>query len=88
MIKQLHSEDEALSTRTTIPESYEEALTELEGLIHSMESGKMVLDELYENYRRGNMLLQFCREKLEAVENQVRILEHGQLTSWKDDYSI
>jgi len=31
---------------------------------------------------RGAELLSFCRSRLEAVEQQVRILEDGQLKPW------
>ncbi|MES2886771.1 MAG: exodeoxyribonuclease VII small subunit [Pseudomonadota bacterium] len=62
--------------------SYEEALAELERLVAAMEGGQMPLDQLLENYRRGADLLQFCRARLEAVEQQVKVLEEGQLKPW------
>ena len=64
------------------PSSYEEALAELERLVAAMEAGQMPLDQLLENYRRGADLLQFCRARLEAVEQQVKVLEEGQLKPW------
>lgn len=42
----------------------------------------MPLDQLLDNYRRGADLLQFCRVRLEAVEQQVKVLEDGQLKPW------
>ncbi len=62
--------------------SYEEALGELERLVSAMEGGHMPLDQLIENYRRGADLLQFCRARLEVVEQQVKVLEDGQLKPW------
>jgi exodeoxyribonuclease VII small subunit len=62
--------------------SYEEALGELERLVSAMEGGQMPLDQLIENYRRGADLLQFCRARLEVVEQQVKVLEDGQLKPW------
>jgi exodeoxyribonuclease VII small subunit len=62
--------------------SYEEALGELERLVSAMEGGQMPLDQLIENYRRGAELLQFCRTRLEVVEQQVKVLEDGQLKPW------
>jgi exodeoxyribonuclease VII small subunit len=62
--------------------SYEEALSELERLVATMESGQMPLDKLLDAYRRGADLLGFCRGRLEAVEQQVKVLEEGQLKPW------
>lgn len=64
------------------PESYEEALAELERLVADMEGGQMPLDRLVEGYRRGAELLGFCRGRLDAVEEQVKVLEEGQLKPW------
>ena len=64
------------------PSSYEAALAELELLVASMEGGQLPLDGLLQGYRRGTELLQFCRSRLEAVEQQVRVLEGGQLKPW------
>ncbi len=67
---------------TAVPASYEAALAELEGLVTAMEAGQMPLDRLLDAYRRGAELLTFCRSRLEAVEQQVKILEDGQLKPW------
>ena len=61
------------------PASYEDALAELERLVAAMEGGQLPLDGLLEGYRRGAELLEFCRARLEAVEQQVKVLEDGQL---------
>ena len=66
----------------TAPPTYEDALSELEGLVAAMEGGQLPLDKLLENYRRGAELLNFCRARLEAVEQQVKVLEDGQLKPW------
>ena len=47
-----------------------------------MEGGQLPLEGLLEGYRRGTQLLQFCRGRLEAVEQQVKVLEDGQLKPW------
>ena len=65
-----------------VPSSYEEALGELERLVAAMESGQLPLDRLLESYRRGAELLTFCRGRLQAVEEQVKVLEDGQLKPW------
>ena len=65
-----------------LPETYEAALSELERLVGAMEAGQLPLDRLLDSYRRGASLLNFCRARLEAVENQVKVLEDGQLKPW------
>jgi exodeoxyribonuclease VII small subunit len=67
---------------TALPASYEDALSELDGLVASMEAGQLPLDRMLESYRRGAELLAYCRGRLEAVEQQVKVLEDGQLKPW------
>ena len=67
---------------TAVPASYEEAVTELDALVASMEAGQLPLERMLESYRRGAELLGFCRARLEAVEQQVKILEDAQLKPW------
>jgi exodeoxyribonuclease VII small subunit len=66
------------------PASYEAAAAELEQLVAAMEAGQMPLDRLLESYRRGAELLEFCRGRLKAVEDQVKVLENGQLQPWAE----
>lgn len=68
----------------TEPASYEAAVAELEQLVAAMEAGQMPLDRLLDSYRRGAELLQFCRGRLKAVEDQVKVLESGQLKTWAE----
>ncbi len=72
----------AATAVTDNPASYEAALSELDKLVAAMESGQMPLDQLLEGYRRGAALLEFCRGRLAAVEEQVKVLEEGQLKPW------
>ncbi len=65
-----------------LPATYEEALRELEQLVGRLESGDLPLEDLMGGYQRGAILLQFCRGKLEAVENQIKVLESGSLKPW------
>ena len=65
-----------------VPASYEVALSELESLVASMEGGQLPLEGLLASYRRGTELLRYCRSRLEAVEQQVKVLEDGQLRPW------
>lgn len=64
------------------PATYEAALAELDRLVAQIESGQLPLEELLSGYQRGAELLQFCRDKLQAVENQVKVLDEGVLKPW------
>lgn len=64
------------------PPTYEEALAELERLVQRMEAGQLPLDQMLDGYRRGAELLALCRARLAAVEEQVKVLEDGELKAW------
>ena len=70
------------SAASADPESYELALAELDRLVAAMEGGQLPLERLLENYQRGAQLLAWCRSRLEAVEQQVKLVEDGQLKPW------
>jgi exodeoxyribonuclease VII small subunit len=72
------------AAEVALPASYEGALSELEQLVSKMESGALPLDQLLASYQRGAQLLKFCRGRLEAVEQQVKLLEDGQLRPWDE----
>ena len=67
---------------STAPASYEAALQELEQLVGRLESGDMPLEQLLSGYQRGAELLKYCRDKLEAVEGQIKVLDEGTLKTW------
>ncbi|MFO0469477.1 MAG: exodeoxyribonuclease VII small subunit [Pseudomonadota bacterium] len=64
------------------PAGFEQALAELERMVAQMEAGQLPLDQLLDGYRRGSELLGYCRERLQAVEQQVKVLEEGRLEPW------
>jgi exodeoxyribonuclease VII small subunit len=66
-----------------LPASYEAAMQELEQLVSRLDSGEMPLEQLLSGYQRGAQLLQFCRDKLQAVEDQIKVLDGGTLKAWK-----
>jgi exodeoxyribonuclease VII small subunit len=65
-----------------LPTTYEAALQELEQLVAELESGQLPLDQLLGSYQRGAALLGFCRDKLQAVEEQIKVLDAGSLKAW------
>lgn len=67
------------------PASYEAALEELDQLVGLIESGQLPLEQLLSGYQRGAQLLQFCRDKLQAVENQIKVLDEGTLKPWTQE---
>src|SRR5471032_187914 len=64
------------------PASFKDAQAELDELVRAMETGQMPLDGLLSAYKRGAQLLEFCCSRLDAVEEQVKVLEEGQLKPW------
>lgn len=72
------------ASEDAIAPSYEHALDELERLVAAMEAGQLPLDQLLESYRRGAELLGFCRARLQAVEQQVKVLEGEGMKNWED----
>jgi exodeoxyribonuclease VII small subunit len=58
---------------------FETALAELERIVASMEDGKLELEASLAAYRRGTELMKHCQSLLADAEQQVRILENGEL---------
>jgi exodeoxyribonuclease VII small subunit len=77
----------ATSTTATFatPASYEAALQELEQLVGQLESGQMPLEQLLTGYQRGSELLNFCRDRLQSVESQIKVLDDGVLKPWTQE---
>lgn len=74
----------AKSAKSIEPASYELAVEELERLVAAMEAGQLPLDQLLASYQRGAELLSFCRNRLQSVEQQVKLLEGGDMKPWGD----
>ncbi|MGQ9724167.1 MAG: exodeoxyribonuclease VII small subunit [Tepidimonas sp.] len=66
-----------------LPATYEAAVQELEGLLARLESGQMPLDELLGSYQRASALLAYCRSRLDAVEQQIRVVDGSQTRPWE-----
>ncbi|MBO9688880.1 exodeoxyribonuclease VII small subunit [Roseateles chitosanitabidus] len=67
------------------PASYELAVEELERLVQAMEAGQLPLDQLLASYQRGAALLKFCRARLQAVEQQVQVIEDSGAQAWGEE---
>jgi exodeoxyribonuclease VII small subunit len=55
--------------------SFEQALAELEKIVARMESGELSLEQALAAHKRGLELARACQQRLEAAQQQVRVLE-------------
>jgi exodeoxyribonuclease VII small subunit len=55
--------------------SFEKALAELESIVAKMEDGGLSLEQSLAAHKRGLELAKQCRERLEAAQQQVKVLE-------------
>ncbi len=56
-------------------QSFEQALAELEKIVKKMESGDLTLEQALATHKRGLELAKFCQQRLEAAQQQVKVLE-------------
>ena len=54
---------------------FEKALAELESIVAKMEDGGLSLEQSLAAHKRGLELAKQCRERLEAAQHQVKVLE-------------
>jgi exodeoxyribonuclease VII small subunit len=54
---------------------FEQALSELERIVHQMENGSLSLEQSLASYKRGVALVASCRDSLNTARQQVKILE-------------
>jgi exodeoxyribonuclease VII small subunit len=62
-------------TKPSAEPSFEKALAELEKIVARMESGELSLEQALESHKRGLELARFCQKRLEAAQQQVKVLE-------------
>lgn len=55
--------------------SFEKALAELERVVARMEGGNLSLEQALAAHKRGLELARFCQQRLEAAQQQVKVLE-------------
>ena len=61
--------------KPTAEPSFEKALAELESIVAQMEDGGLSLEQSLAAHKRGLELAKQCRERLDAAQQQVRVLE-------------
>jgi len=54
--------------------SFEQALKELEQVVHRLESGDVALDESIRLYERGDRLRRRCSERLDEAQTRVEAI--------------
>tara|TARA_S200000501_G_C20807390_1_gene736799 strand:+ start:50 stop:301 length:252 start_codon:yes stop_codon:yes gene_type:complete len=64
--------------------TFEEAMAELESIVHKMETGNLPLEDSVTAYQRGTELVKYCALQLENIENQVKIIESEMLKSFEN----
>lgn len=67
------------------PESFEAALSELEKVVASMESGKLTLEQSLAAHKRGLELAKHCQGVLTRAQQQVKVLEENTLKNFPGD---
>ena len=55
--------------------SFEDALSQLETIVESMESGEIPLADLLAKYEEGNKLLKVCESRLKEAELKIELLK-------------
>lgn len=58
--------------------SFEQALSELRGIVESLEQGETKLDEAISAYERGARLKAHCEKKLKEAEAKIEQIRVGQ----------
>ena len=54
--------------------AFEDALSQLEELVHEMESDQMPLEELIKNYEEGTRLFKVCEKRLDEAQGRIEII--------------
>ena len=54
--------------------SFEDALKELEGIVHQLETGEATLDQSIGLYERGNQLRARCAERLDQAQARIEAI--------------
>ncbi len=55
--------------------TFEQAMTRLEQIVKSLESGNVPLEDLIKLFDEGTALVKLCTERLDKAEEKVRLLQ-------------
>lgn len=58
---------------------YEEALIQLESIVHKMESNEYNIDELATQLKKAQQLITFCKGKLTKTEKEIQKINAEQM---------
>lgn len=81
MLKKASPAPEPIET----PESYEAARCRAGAAGRALESGQLPLNDMLTGYRRASVLLAYCREQLDGVEAQIKVLDGETLKKWAQE---
>jgi len=54
--------------------TFEDAMSELEGIVQKLEKGELSIDESIEYFQKGVELSRYCSKKLDEIEKRITIL--------------
>jgi exodeoxyribonuclease VII small subunit len=54
---------------------YEEAMAQIETIVHKMENNELDIDELAAQLKTAQRLIKFCKDKLTKTEEELKSLE-------------
>lgn len=62
------------NTETAQQPGFEEALEQLEAIVHQLEEGEIGLNEALERYEKGVKLLRHCYDLIEGAQRRIELL--------------
>ncbi|MFK5978581.1 MAG: exodeoxyribonuclease VII small subunit [Rhizobiaceae bacterium] len=68
---------EEKQTKSVTKMSFEDSLSQLEGIVENLEQGNVPLDKSIEFYERGEKLRDHCQTLLRAAEDKVEKIRVG-----------
>lgn len=51
---------------------YEEAVNQLEHIVHQMENGELDIDQMSEQLKKAQQLVKLCRDKLTKTDKEIQ----------------
>jgi len=69
-----------VAAKSDQPLSFEDALSQLETIVETMESGDVPLADLLAKFEQGNKLLKVCETRLKDAELKIELLKKQKVT--------